>query len=187
MNKEIEVVIILGTSQFSPQIKGHIEVIRNLFECRGRDYKISFIDFQDVMEEENHFELDNYYNHWMMFILECHDVIILLTPVNSYYLSPITEAFMKQMAYVHQLEIKNNREPRCKNIVAISSSEDEFIGHNFFEPFKTFAENVNMNFLGELSICRKNSSDAELELFLKSIPDLISIEGDKFDNRIDHK
>lgn len=172
MSKKLKVMMILGESQDKPNMFKVVEEITELYRSGKIDYEFTFMDFEQQFVENQYYDFDSFYNYWLVHISETVDVLLFLTPVYSYYMSGVTHDFLRQMTYVQELEKKNRRISRNKYVAVISTSNDAYIGNQFFTPFRDFARNNDMEYLMDLEICLNSDYRGKIPKFLKKISKL---------------
>ncbi len=166
-----EIAIILGSSKDSNLI---FKIYEELKEIVPKYKNLTVFDFDDMFEEDNYYDFDDHFNHYVLHIIENYDLLLFITPVHSYYISNSIEDFLRQMTYVLELERKNRRLPRNKYVAAISSSSDKFIGDRFFSPFKEFCEINNLEYVGDVSINSYDIPRKKIKKMFKSIENYLN-------------
>ncbi|MEZ4980943.1 MAG: NAD(P)H-dependent oxidoreductase [Saprospiraceae bacterium] len=122
------------------------------------DYEISPYDYLHQNKEDDFIPL-------MKTILENYDAIIFITPVYWYTMSAQMKIFFDKITDLLTIEKPLGRKLRGKSMAALSTSNGNNLGEQFWLPFEKTAEYLGMNYLGSLHTL---NGEGPIQEFLES-------------------
>ena len=138
-------IIIQGSSRSD----GHTNQIAKEF---GRQLEAEIIDLNQKTIHSysyDHSKSDDDFLPIMRHILN-YQTIIFITPVYWYSMSGIMKNFFDRITDCLEIEKVLGRRLRGKNMIAVACGSDEIEAEGFFIPFKSSADYLGMNYLGDL-------------------------------------
>jgi multimeric flavodoxin WrbA len=158
---KLKSVIIFGSSRGDGDTMKLVEFIKKetgIICLDFNDYEISPYDYLHQNKDDDFIPL-------MKTILENYDAIIFLTPVYWYAMSAQMKIFFDRITDLLTIEKSLGRKLRGKSMVALSTSNGNNLGQEFWLPFEKSAEYLGMNYLGSLHTI---NGDGPILEFLKS-------------------
>jgi multimeric flavodoxin WrbA len=109
------------------------------------DYKIGQFDYEFKNQDDDFLPLMNR-------IIGNYDSIIFITPVYWYTMSGHLKVFFDRMSDLLKIKKELGRKLRGKSMSVISNSGADDLVNGFFEPFKSSANYLGMQYLGDCHI-----------------------------------
>lgn len=100
-------------------------------------------------------------------IIEGYDTLVFATPVYWYAMSGIMKVCFDRITDLLTIEKELGRQLRGKNMGALSCSNGDNLGDDFWHPFIKIAEYLGMNYLGNVHTHLKKTDLVSLKEFIK--------------------
>lgn len=107
------------------------------------DYNFSYYDYQHENRTDDFIPM-------MKMIIESYDTLILVTPVYWYAMSGIMKVFFDRLTDLITIEKDLGRKLRGKQMAAVSTSNGNNLGEDFWLPFKASADYLGIKYFGDL-------------------------------------
>lgn len=107
------------------------------------DYQIGFYDYEHNNRNDDYLPLIHK-------IIHNYQTLVFATPVYWYAMSAIMKVFFDRFTDLLTIEKELGRKLRQKQMAAISCSEGDHLGEQFWLPFSETARYLGMQYLGHL-------------------------------------
>jgi multimeric flavodoxin WrbA len=155
-------VIISGSSR----LNGSASVIANYLKD-NYVYQIGHFDYEHKNRSDDFLPL-------IRNVVQDYNVLIMVTPVYWYTMSGIMKVFFDRFSDLLRIEKDLGRKLRGKSMAVISCGADERVISGFFEPFRSTAKYLGMNFISQ-SYFSLNDQDNLSTKQMKEPDDLMNI------------
>ncbi len=147
MNKN-KAVIIQGSSRSHGDTRQYVNYLVDQGKLDFEDlwtYKIGQYDYDNANEGDDYLQL-------VTRLIEDYDTWIFATPIYWYTMSGVLKTFMDRISDLLRVHKETGRKLRGLNLAALGISWSEKFPESFFEPFRSSAEYLGMNYLGSCHV-----------------------------------
>lgn len=158
-------VIIVGSSNRNGETTKLANTIAKKWDCdvvHLMDYQFSYYDYEHHNKNDDFISL-------IKKIIESYDTLIFATPVYWYSMSGILKVFFDRLTDLLTIEKELGRKLRGKRMAAVSSSNGNNLGEQFWLPFEESAKYLGMRYLGNIHTIAGELKGHVLSEFIRQI------------------
>jgi multimeric flavodoxin WrbA len=166
----LEKLIISGSARKGGDTNKTVRILQEKSNWDHIDlnaFDISYYDYEHKNAEDDYIPL-------MREIIKNYDTLIFATPVYWYSMSGVMKVFFDRLSDLLTIEEESGRALKGKYMGALSCSEGNNLGEQFWLPFSETAKYMGMKFTGGLHLELKNGELNEqdllqLDIFIENI------------------
>ncbi|MFT4523096.1 MAG: multimeric flavodoxin WrbA [Bacteroidia bacterium] len=171
MNSKVRKVIINGSSNANGETEKAVSQLILISKCdviNLKEYNITHFDYEHKNREDDFIEL-------MKRIENGYDVLIFATPVYWYSMSGIMKVFFDRFSDLLSIEKAVGRKLSGKYMAAISSSNGDNLGDDFWLPFRKTATYLGMKYISDLHVIQGELDPVQMSDFMLKIDETASL------------